>query len=225
MSTPFLSRVRLALNVTRGFNATYITHQLVSDLFGDRDDRGFLYRETTVGDRRVNVLVLSDTRPDTSPASRDWGQVVRVETRPYDVTFTLGQRLDYEVRINATQVKTRASGKKQRLDVWDAEFEDDPGPEIAKADIYRAYLARKLEDSADIESCHVMERSFRKAARHGRRAIPFVATNLVGTLTVTDPVSFVETIQHGVGRSKAFGCGLICLSRPGTILPRRHLSR
>jgi CRISPR system Cascade subunit CasE len=34
-----------------------------------------------------------------------------------------------------------------------------------------------------------------------------------GTLEVTNPTSFIEAIGHGLGRSKAFGCGLMLIRR------------
>ncbi len=221
MIAPYLSRVHLSLNVTRGFNSTYIIHQLVSDLFGDREDRGFLYRETSVRDRSADVLVLSNSKPLVKPEPRNWGHTTRVETKPYNVLFREGQKLDYEVRINATSVKTSPSGHKKRLDVWDAIFEDDPGEDVHQSDVYGAYVTRKLDGAAVLDSCHVMERGMRTAARR-RRGIPFVAANLMGSLTVSDPQAFLATMTAGMGRAKAFGCGLLCVSRPGTILPRRH---
>lgn len=222
MSDPFLSRVRLGLEITRGFNDTYITHQLISDLFGDREDRGFLYRVTDTDRRQVECLVLSRDRPEWPASGRAWGRLLDLETRPYDTSLQPGQVVDYEVRINATRVRTEASGKKKRLDVWDAVFADDAGTDLDQASVYGAYLDRRLDDTASLEGCHVMARGRQKAVRQGRRPISFVAANLIGSLTVHDPDRFKALLAEGVGRSKAFGCGLLCLSRPGTILKRQY---
>jgi hypothetical protein len=35
----------------------------------------------------------------------------------------------------------------------------------------------------------------------------------------------VDTVVAGIGRSKAFGCGLLCVSAPGTMLTRRFPPR
>lgn len=222
MSDLFLSRASLALQVTRGFNDTYITHQLIADLFGDREDRGFLYRVTKTDGRRVESLVLSEDRPVPPASTRAWGRLVDLETRLYDVSLRKGQVVDYEVRINATRVRTDPTGKKKRLDVWDAVLAEDQDTELNQNSVYGAYLERKLTGSASLESCHVMARGMERAARHGRRPVPFVATNVIGALKVEEPGRFLRVMAAGLGRSKAFGCGMLCLSSPGTILARRY---
>ncbi|MGL4892684.1 MAG: type I-E CRISPR-associated protein Cas6/Cse3/CasE, partial [Aeromonas veronii] len=59
--------------------------------------------------------------------------------------------------------------------------------------------------------------SYRQHALHkpGRRdAIRFSSVDYEGLLEVTDPGRLVETLAHGIGRAKAFGCGLLMLRRP-----------
>lgn len=216
------SRAALRLNIVRGFNATYVTHQLVADLFGDRDDRGYLYRVLSRAPREAEVLVLSDRVPATEPAPRDWGAVAGVQSREYDFMPSPGQKLDYEIRINATCVVTDEQGKKSRMDVWDAAFREDRQTERTPHDVYREYLARRVGSSAKILSCRVVERGEDRAAREGRRPIRFISANLIGSIEIGEPQPFLEVMANGIGRSKAFGHGLICLSRPGTILPRRY---
>lgn len=217
-----LSRADLSLKVVRGFNATYVIHQLVADLFGERDDRGYLYRVLSRAPREAEVLILSDEEPDRRPPVREWGGAVRVESRPYDFVPEAGQPLDYEIRLNATRVVTDEEGRKSRTDVWDAAWREDPETPLTPHDVYREYVERRLGETAGLHSARVVERGFEKAARAGRRPIRFVSTNLIGTLEVTDPVGFLDVMANGIGRTKAFGQGLLCLSRPGTILPRRY---
>lgn len=221
MNDLVLSRATLRMEVQRGYNEPYIVHQLVADLFGDRDDRGYLYRVVSRAPREAAVLVLSPTEPELGP-DREWGCTTDLESRPYDADLTADQLVDYEIRINATRVVTQDSGRKKRIDVWDAVFAEDPETEETPHGVYREYLARKMEDRAHVLDCRVVERGMTKVARQGRRPIPFVATNLVGTLRISDPAKLLTGMGQGFGRSKAFGCGLLCLSRPGSILPRRY---
>lgn len=221
-----LSRATLQLERTRGYSPAYITHQLVADLFPDDDSRGYLYRVTgrAPGERRV--LVLSGEEPDAGP-ERPWGSTRRLESKSYDPDLDSGLELDYELRLNATRVHTRTDDDgnktKTRRDVWDVVFDEEPETEQSPHDVYRAYVARKLEGAARIDDARVIDRSWVKAKKGGnRRPIQFVATNLIGTLQVRDPEALLETIAHGIGRAKAFGCGLLCLSRPGTVLARRY---
>lgn len=217
-----LCRAALRLDVVRGFNATYVTHQLVADLFGDRDDRGYLYRVLSRAPKQAEVLILSDERPESQPPVREWGRAVRIESRAYDFVPEAGQPLDYEIRLNATCVVTDKNGRKSRTDVWDAVFREDPDSPLSPHEVYREYLSRRLGETAVLKSARVVERGFEKAARAGRRPIQFVSTNLIGTLEVADPEGFLDVVVEGIGRAKAFGQGLLCLSPPGTILLRRY---
>lgn len=46
-----------------------------------------------------------------------------------------------------------------------------------------------------------------------KSAIPHVLVRFDGTLEVTDPEAFVETLRRGIGPAKAFGCGLLSVRR------------
>ena len=221
----YLSRAALHLEVSRGFNATYVIHQLVADHFGERSDRGYLYRVLSRAPREAEVLILSTDVADPDPPPREWGRSLKVETRPYDFVPEAGQLLDFEVRLNATRVVTDDQSGKSRIDLWDAVRRQDPQSELGPHDVYGAYLERRLDGAARLYAARVVERGLEKAARSGRRPITFVSTNLIGTLEVSHPDRFIETVAAGVGRAKAFGQGLLCLSRPGTILPRRYGGR
>lgn len=221
-----LSRATLQLERTRGYSPPYVTHQLVADLFPDDDERGYLYRVTGRAPGERSVLVLSGTEPTEGP-ERPWGTTRRLESKPYDPDLESGLHLDYELRLNATRVHTRTdddgSKTKTRRDVWDVVFDENPETPRSPHDVYRSYVERKLEGAARIGEARVVDRSWVKAKRRShRRPIQFVATNLIGTLKVQDPDALLETIAHGIGRAKAFGCGLLCLSRPGSVLARRY---
>lgn len=219
-----LSRVILDIRPQRGSSHEYITHQLVADLFGDRDDRGYLYRVSSESRDRsvVQVLLLSQDPPDDQVPERSWGRARKVEHKPFAPVIKPGDLLDYEIRINATAVVTDPAGRKRRTDVWDSVFAANRNDPRTPHEVYTVYLQRKLEGIADVFDGRITARGQVRARRVGtRQPITFIAANLIGTLRVIDPVALVATVGDGIGRSKAFGCGLLCLSRPGTVLPRR----
>lgn|GEM_PF-496203 len=231
MTAPLvLSRATLQVRPGEGDHerrstAPYLIHQSVADLFGDRDDRGYLYRVTGEWSGGANVLVLSATAPVPaaevrSPSHR---RAVDVESRDFAPVLAPGDTLDFEIRLNATQVVTDPdSGRKARTDAWEAMWRADPDTRCTPHDVYGAYLRRKLSDVANVLEARVTERGEVRARRGDRpRPILFVAVNVVGTLRVEDPERLVEVVASGIGRAKAFGCGLLCLSRPGTVLRRR----
>ncbi|MFJ5547997.1 type I-E CRISPR-associated protein Cas6/Cse3/CasE [Streptomyces sp. NPDC093225] len=56
---------------------------------------------------------------------------------------------------------------------------------------------------------------FAKAGSHGRpdHRVPLVAVTFDGRLEVTDPDSLRQTLTLGLGKGKAYGCGLMTLAR------------
>lgn len=238
MSAPTLSRALLRLRPSRGWTAEYMTHQLVADLFGDRADRGYLYRVTRERPGGVEVLVLSGDAPlpPQSLPVRDWGAALDVQSKPFTPGIAEGQAVDFELRINATRVVTDpVSGRKHRTDAWEAVWRADRETRRTPDEVYGDYLAGKLGGAAELISwsadtpsgvrplARITERGEVRARRGDRReSIRFVAANLIGTLRVTDPARLLEITTEGIGRARAFGCGLLCLSAPGTVLARRY---
>ena len=219
-----ITRASLALRAARGYTAAYVVHQLVADLFPDSDDRGYLYRVTRRVPKGAQVLVLADQTPrDLSDIpTRPYGGTLSVESKAFAPQLSPGQLLDYEIRINAT---TSVDGK--RKDVWDAVFEADRNDARSPNDVYCAYLARKLEGAAEVLAARVTERGPVKALRGdlSEKPIFLIAANVIGTLKVVDPAALILRVSEGLGRAKALGCGLLCLSTPGTVLTRRRISQ
>jgi CRISPR system Cascade subunit CasE len=54
---------------------------------------------------------------------------------------------------------------------------------------------------------------FTKGGPRGRSVILTTAT-FVGNLVVTDPDRFASALMNGIGRGKAYGCGLVTLGPP-----------
>lgn len=229
MKTTLLSKAILRIDQTtragrRGATRDYLIHQLVSDLFGQFRQRPFLFRVEESTDDSQHLLILSSCPPTSDRlAAGSGGGIEALETKPYEIDVPAGTRLDYEVRLNATKDVVNEAGRSHRVDVWEAARRSESGDSLTPHDVYGAYLSRKLETCARVDSCRVVERTFARIRKPGgKRSITFVGTNLIGTLEVLQSSDLAATIAAGIGRSKTFGCGLLCLSRPGTVLPRRH---
>lgn len=223
----------------RGVTAEYLLHQAVADLFGDRVERGYVWREVgRPSPAAAQLLLLSRSVPDEAAGSEmpPHRRVTTLVTRPFRPDLTVGQRLDFEVRVSATRVVTTAAtpadlmdveaptARKQRHDVWEAVFAAGPEPAVRMADVYGAWLRARLADVADVGEVAVTERGMRRVRRSlAHPVIPVVAANLVGDLTVRDPEKLVAQMADGIGRARAFGCGLVCLARLGS-RPRRPVS-
>lgn len=229
---------RATLRITRGGGAAerrstapYLVHQAVADLFGDRADRGYLYRVTGESPGEREVLILSHTPPiaPEEAGSPEHRRATAVQSKPFAPSLSPGQLLDYEIRVNATRVRRgpeldrRGKLRQHRHDVWEIVWNQDRETERTPHEVYGEWLAHQLQGVADVLDTRITERGEVEARRGDRGDVPrFVTTNLIGTLRIQDPASFMEAVAKGIGRAKAFGCGLLCISRPGTVLARRY---
>lgn len=241
MSADGLTLSRATLQIRRGggeaerrSTAPYFVHQAVADLFGNRSERGYLYRVTGESPGERDVLILSHARPQPLDAlpSPEHRRVTEVQSKPFDPQFSPGQILDYEVRVNATralrgpELDRNGKPRQHRHDVWELVWQADKETKRTPHEVYGEWLKRQLEGAAEVLDARVTERGETRARRGNRGDVPrFVAANLIGTLRVEDPDRFLETVAQGIGRAKAFGCGLLCISHPGTVLARRYPHR
>lgn len=128
---------------------------------------------------------------------------------------------------------TNATGRRRsrEVDAWLAErlrdWRPDPpsGPSLerqgnewlSRQDVYLRWLgnelerfgAARLEDGARLES-YVRQRMYRRGGRGLQR--PDVV--LCGSLEVGDAGGFQKLLRRGLGRHRAFGFGMLLLSRP-----------
>lgn len=210
----------------RGVTREYLLHQAIADLFGDREGRGYVWRELAAGEQTANVLVMSGVSPEASalhlaPPHR---RVTSLNSRPFRPRLTPGERVDFEIRVNATRVVTSSSGddpmmlaRKVRRDIWDCVFASRPSDDVRMQDVYADWLRRKLDGVAEVGQTVVTERRLVRARRSlASLPMPFIAANLVGDLVVLDPGGLVASMVEGIGRCRAFGCGLLCLAQLGT---------
>lgn len=213
-----------ASHPTFGATRTYLEHQIACDLFGQYDERPFLFRSDLAEGDSGTILLLSTVPPEVpGPDAATYGFTRELRTTEFPSSFQPGTELDFEIRLNATKDVPRGPGKSsKRVDIWEHSRRRDPT--ASRDAVYGRYLEDRLAPAASVLSAHVTERSFLKISRkgQGKDAIRFVATNVIGTLTVNDADGFVKLLSAGIGRSRGFGCGLFCLSRPGTVLPRRY---
>ena len=186
---------------------------------------GFLFRIDPRPGGGAVILVQSADKPDWEYAFGLKKDAVNGRGRPignagyllaappqvklYNPFFANGHRLQF--RLVANPVKT---------------INDENGRQNAKGEVkkcrvplvddeaQRAWLGRKLESAASIESLIVdnkMPLYFRK--RKEDRSGKIQPVMFHGILRVQNADSFQEVIRHGIGPAKAFGCGLLSIAR------------
>lgn len=194
--------------------SAYDVHQFVWNLFDDPDldRRNFLYRLDA--DPRPVLYLVSDRSPVTVPDG--WG----LHTTPYDPQPEEDEVLAFRLRANATVSRSNpAHGKAagRHSVVADALRGHDGAWREAMLGAYESWMRRKGEHHG-FELLDRFEVADHKkvTARHKRegRQLRFDQGDLHGLLRVTEPVALRRALLEGVGRSRAFGCGLLMVRRP-----------
>lgn len=197
-------------------DSPYREHQLLWQLFPDDPaaERDFLFRrENTNG---IPGFYLVSRRPPKSP---DGGW--QIESKAYHPTLTTGQQLAFSLRANPVVTRKGADGRSRRHDlVMDLKRQSDWQEQ---APSHRPSLAALMQEAAEqwlaprlacsgAELISVRSEAYQQH-RHQKapkgRPIRFSTLDLVGLLTVMDPVQFSHALTNGVGPAKAFGCGLL----------------
>mgnify|MGYP003110417331 CR=1 FL=1 len=229
-----LSRVRVDLNGL-GRNELfavmggepYGTHQLLWRLFPDYSGpRPFLFRQEIEdgadGEGRCKGLplfyLLSEQTPVAVPG------LLAVESKPFAPRLDAAETLAFRLRANPT-VARRVDGHKHsvRSDVLmhaKAAFAPDQraGQECKDAmdAAARQWLAGQGEKNGFVLRGEPEVSGYRQHSLGRRRQgkpIQFSGVDYSGTLEVTDARAFMASLAQGLGRSKAFGFGMMMIRR------------
>lgn len=231
----YLSRVRVA---TEGLNPkslqqlmqgnAYGNHQLLWKLFPNEDGRPFLFRQEqehdvpSLGEQPRGMplfYVLSQIEPQEVPG------LLSCESKPFAPRLQAGQQLGFRLRANPV-VARREEGRKnsRHHDVlMDAKkqarsegIDDRTAIQERMDDAARAWL--QDEDRANRNGYRLVAppqvSGYRQHTnRRKGKQIRFSAVDFEGILEVTDPERFHQSLAHGIGRSRAFGCGMWMIRR------------
>jgi len=192
----FASRLHLSVQdmARLRIKDAYGIHRVVYDLFDPVRDpaaveavsSGILYADRGMKQGRREILIVSDRSPRQDP---------RLETREIPEKLLDFPSYRFEITINPVK-RESASGKlvplrtREAVGEWFAAKAPGWGFELA---------AGQLE----VQSMHVAQ--FEKK---GQRVTLGQAT-LTGLLHVRDAARFTHSFMRGIGRGKAFGCGLL----------------
>lgn len=220
-----LSRIRLRPDAAQSdtfwkrLTCGYSVHKLVWSWFTDSPDRrrDFLYRQEGSG-RDLCFFTLSE-RPPVDPDGL-W----LIESKPFRPKLAEGQRLAFTTRVNPTLQHASGPAKGQRCDVvMDAKFRArssaDPvaeTPILVQSTVTRWLTARADRCGFAIEPDEVTVDGYhqlRFSKMGGQPDIRITVADISGVLVVRDPALFQETLCHGLGRAKGFGCGLVLIRR------------
>nr|WP_289073385.1 type I-E CRISPR-associated protein Cas6/Cse3/CasE [uncultured Halomonas sp.] len=228
----YLSSVRLDLNsLTRAElfdvleGGAYTAHQLLWRLFPDipKGERPFIFRQEMEEDANgksagLPRFYVGSNRPLEPIGGFD------VQCKPFDPQLARGERLAFRLRANPTVAKSAGKGRRShRADVlMDARYPVPKGERTSQACVEamdaaaRYWLDSRAESFGFTLPVKPEVGAYRQHAlgkKGGGQPIRYSSVDYEGLLEVADPERLKETLQNGIGRARAFGCGLLLLRR------------
>lgn len=201
----------------------YYEHQTLWRLFDEDPNakRDFLYRQA-VEQGQIKYYILSKRKPI------DKTGIWYVEgPKTYNPILKIDQKLFFMLKANPVVTVSSKTGQKQRHDIV---MHEKQTIGYSKIPINKRVPLQKLIQNKCIKWLH------RKAKSNGfefkdsevladgyqqhkiqkikpKNNIHYSTVDFQGILTVIDPELFQHALIKGIGKSKAFGCGLILIKK------------
>ena len=214
----YLSRIALDTKkreTMRALASPQLLHGAVEQSFG-RERRRNLWRIDWLGET-CYLLVLSTERPDFMHIADQFGYPALqwpFETKEYGPLLErlrLGQIWRFRLCANpvrsSCKEKDKASGRGKVF----AHVTQEQQRQWLLARVETCGFA--LEENA-FDIVHTQWLKFHKG-RDGSREIMLRTATFEGVLTISDLELFKQTLLFGIGRAKAYGCGLLTIARCG----------
>ena len=202
---------------------SYREHQALWQLFDNDPDakRDFLYRQV-IEHGRMKYYVLSKRMPVDKT-----GIWCVDRPKPYNPCLSAGQKLFFMLRANPIITVNDSDGKKQRHDVVMHEqkrigykqmlrTERPPLRQLIQESCTKWLDMRASVNGFAFEPDAVIADGYQQhqsPAKNQKWPIRYSTVDLQGILTVTEPDLFRKLLMSGIGKSKAFGCGLLLVRR------------
>lgn len=192
------SKRRCAIALT----APKLLHGAIESAFPERARK--LWRIDALSGKQY-LLLVSEDKPDLSEAVRQFGTDRGWESRCYDAfleTIHKGDRRRFRLTANPVISKSHGTGERGTV-LAHVTFEQQEKWLTDRAEKHGFSLQ---PDAFSVT--HSEWVTFRKGTDKGR-PVCFKSATFEGVLTVTDAELFRQTLCSGIGREKAYGCGMM----------------
>jgi len=209
----YLSRIALDLNRRETMKALAqpsMLHGAVENCFNGERERKLWRLDNLNGEQYI--LILSGNIPDLNTIQNQFGYKSEKDGWEIKNYLNLLNRLEtgqnWRFRLCANPVRSMMEGDSKRGKIY---------PHITMK-----HQKNWLFDRADKHGFHLeyekftVTRSERLQFRKNNNNIKKISLSVVdfeGVLTITDVACFKQTLINGVGRAKAYGCGLLTVMR------------
>lgn len=194
-----LSRADIkALKITDAYSLHRVIYSLYPDIRSETEkaasqSSGILFADQGGDFQHRKILLLANR----FPADQLEGGYGEVQSRPIPDSFLSHQRYGFKVIINPTR---RENNSRKLLPIKERDA-------IAQWFLERAKKNWGFEvndKSFQIDKVQVLQ-----FLDKNRQSITLAQAHVQGWLTVTNPEQFSRSFSQGIGRGRAFGCGLL----------------
>lgn len=186
-----------ALKITDPYSLHRVVYSLFQDVRSETEKQshiqsGIVYADQGGDFHSRKVLIVSDRKPMLQVE----GQYGEVISKPIAETFLSYPNYRFKVQVNPVRTDKK-SGKrvavKGRIDIanWFIQRAKSWGFEVDPATL-------------QVDTIDVLQFNDKKG-----RKITIGKAHIQGQLSVTDPLQFHNSFKNGIGKGRAFGCGLL----------------
>jgi len=207
------------LNANKRSNL-YADHQLLWSLFPDDPDadRDFLFRKEIKKNSPVYYVVSKRVPASTSA-------LFSIETKEFKPQIRCGQKYSFLLRLNPviTKKNNGADGSK-RHNIWMNAWREGKSKglgsfelaEYVDKQIKKWFIGRSVNWGFAINETDLIVEGYTEHRIYGgklNKKILISSLDYRGVLTITDEKDMMNTLFNGIGKAKAFGCGLLLIKR------------
>lgn len=172
-----------------------------------------LWRIDTHGRDEISLFIVSPTEPDLTHIVEQagWQTGAAWQTRDYSPVLDglrVGSRYSFRLRANPVHSIRRGSSR----DTKPVAHVTVRYQEQWLADRAHKHGFAVVSGPYDVPSLSVVERGVMRFGKDGGRKVTIAHATFEGVLEVTDAALLRRALCEGIGRAKAYGCGLITLA-------------
>lgn len=187
-----------ALKITDPYSLHRVVYSLFPDVRSEREKQshiqsGIVYADQGGDFRGRKILMVSDRMP-ASRVDGEYGEVISKTLAP---TFLNHVRYRFKVQVNPVR-KDKQSGKRVAIKGREAtsRWFTERAPRSWGFEVDPHHL--------QVDAIEVLQFN----EKNGRQ-VTLGKAHLQGVLTVTDAEQFLNSFKNGIGKGRAFGCGLL----------------
>ena len=226
----YLTRFRLntaRLGARRLLSSPQRLHAAVMSSFAEippaaADGPRVLWRIDRNSRAETHLYIVSPAKPDLTHLVEQagWPETGRWETydyAPFLACLAKGDRWSFRLTANPVHTARRTDGEPTKITAhvgprhqlrWLLQRQESAGFKVVEKPPHN-----RLVSHGDEHELIIHDQRQLNFTKNGQRKVTLVTVTYDGLLEVTDPDALRRTLTRGLGRAKAYGCGLMTLAR------------